>query len=297
VDATDPTLLFDRRWKVTIDTIEFENLDCEFKVEKTLKPAPNNCDLTVYNLTKDHQAQLEALSALGVSTAKTTKSGGFKGTVGVSGIPCKIEAGYAAGTSLIWLGDLRTAETTREGPDWVTRVSSGDGEKGATSARLHISYGPKTSIDIALRAMAKAMGVGEGNLSKVVNTLRIAGAAVFPTGITISGPVWRQMQNFAQSADLQLSIQDGALQFQDIGKALAGSALELKSGTGLLDSPTVDNEGILTAKTRMIPGVRCGGLVVMNSLKVKGNFRIEKLTCDGSTFGDDWGWTIQGKRY
>lgn len=283
MDFTDPTLLSDRRWKVAIDTIEFEDLDCSFKTEKTLKPAPNNCDLTVYNLTADHRSQLEQLSA-------TSKKA-------VAGIPCKIEAGYKAGTSLLWLGDLRTAQTTREGPDWVTRISSGDGEKGAAHARMHISYGPKTSIDVALRAMAKAMGVGEGNLSKVVQKLRIAGAAVFPTGITISGPVYRQMQNFAQSADLQLSIQDGALQFQDIGKALAGEAIKLKAGTGLLDSPTVDNEGILTAKTHMIPGIRIGGLIVMDALTIKGNYKIEKLTAEGDTSGDDWGFTIQGKRY
>jgi hypothetical protein len=292
----DPTLLFDRRWTVTVGTIQFSDLDCAFKTDKTLKPAPNNCDLTIYNLTEDHRQQLAQLSSKGASTATTTKSGGIKGSVGVSGIPCKIEAGYAQGTSLIWLGDLRTAQSNLEGPDWVTRVSSGDGEKGAAHARLHISYGPKTSIDIALRAMAKAMGVGEGNLSKVVGQLRIAGQALFPTGITISGPVYRQMQNFAQSADLQLSIQDGALQFQDIGKALAGTALELKTSTGLI-SATVDNEGILTAKCHMIPGVRVGGLVVMNGLSVKGNYKLDKVSCDADTSGDEWGFTLQGKRY
>lgn len=283
MDFSDPTLLFDRRWKVTIDTIQFSDLDCSFKVEKTLKPAPNNCELTVYNLTAEHRAQLAQLSA-------TSKNA-------TAGIACKIEAGYAGATSLIWLGDLRTAQTSREGSDWVTKVSSGDGEKGAAHARIQISYGPKTAIDVALRAMAKAMGVGEGNLAKVVSKLKIAGAAVFPTGITISGPVYRQLQNFAQSADLTLSIQDGALQFQDIGKALAGSAIKLNSGTGLLDGPTVDNEGVLTAKTRMIAGMRVGCVVVLDALEVKGNYLVEKLTCDGQTDGDDWGWTVAGKRY
>jgi hypothetical protein len=277
------TLLYDRRVTITVDDIQFTDLDCSFKIEKTLKPAPNNCDITIYNLTEDHRAQLEQVTP--------------KGKQPTRGIPCEIVAGYAGGVSQIWLGDLRTAHSTYEDVDWVTRLSSGDGEKGAAHARLQISYGPKTQIDVALRAMARAMGVGEGNLGKVVQRLKVAGAAVFPTGVTISGPVYRQLQTFAQSADMQVSIQDGALQFIDIGQALSGEALLLTSGTGLREA-SVDNEGVLTAKIDMIPGVRMGGLVVVDSLTVKGQYQIQKGTCEGETDNaDSWGWTIEGKRY
>jgi hypothetical protein len=283
VDFSDPQLLFDKRWDVTVDTIQFTNLDGSFKIEKTLKAAPNNCELTIFNLTPAHRAQLEQLSA--------------KSKTATGRIACKIDAGYAAGMTQVWLGDLRTAQTTREGPDWVTRISSGDGEK-AGNARLHVSYGPKTSISDAFRAIARAMGVAEGNLSKIASKLKIAGSAVFPTGITLSGPCYRQLQILAQSADLQLSVQDGALQFQDIGKALAGSALELKSGTGMIDpAPTVDNEGVITVTTQMIPGIRMGGVIVVDGLTVKGQFKVEKGTCSGDTNGDEWGWTLQGHRY
>jgi len=277
------TLLYDRRVTITVDTIQIVDLDCEFKVDKTLKPAPNNCDVTIYNLTEDHRAQLEQVTP--------------KGKEPTHGIPCEIVAGYADGTSQIWLGDLRTAHSAYEDHEWVTKLSAGDGEKGAAHARLHISYGAKTQIDVALRAMARAMGVGEGNLSKVVARLKMAGAAVFPTGVTISGPVYRQMQTWAQSADLQLSIQDSALQFIDIGKALQGEALVLTHDTGLREA-SVDNEGVLTAKIDMIPGVRMGGVVIVDSKTVKGQYQIQNGTCEGIT--DDpnaWGWTIQGKRY
>jgi hypothetical protein len=283
VDLTDPQLLFDRRWDVTVDTIQFTDLEGSFKVEKTLKPAPNNCKLTIYNLTPAHRAQLGQLSA--------------KSKTATGRIACKIDAGYAAGMTQIWLGDLRTAQTTREGSDWVTRVSSGDGEKSG-NARLHVSYGPKTSISDAFRAIARAMGVSEGNLSKVASKLKIAGSAVFPTGVTISGPCYRQLQIWAQSADLQLSIQDNALQFQDIGAALAGTALKLNSDTGMIDpAPTVDNEGVVTVNTLMIPGVRMGRPSVVDGLTVKAQFKIEKGTCEGDTNGDPWGWSLQGHRY
>lgn len=282
MDFTDPQLLFDKRWDVTVDTIQFQNLDGSFKVDKTLKPAPNNCELTIFNLSPPHRAQLEQLSAKSKSAAGR--------------IACKIDAGYAAGMTQIWLGDLRTAQTTREGPDWVTRISSGDGEKSG-NARLHTSYGPKTSIADVFRAIARAMGVAEGNLSKVASKLKIAGSAVFPTGVTISGPCYRQLQIWAQSADLQLSIQDNTLQFQDIGQALAGSALKLNSGTGMLESPTIDNEGVITVKTLMIPGIRMGGIIVVDGLTVKSQHKVEKGTAEGDTNGDEWGWTLSGHRF
>lgn len=278
-----PDDLFDRRVTVTVDTIQFSDLDCTFTVEKTLKPAPNNCELSIWNLSRDHRAQLEQLRP--------------KDKKATTGIPCKIEAGYRSGTSLIWLGDLRSVENQRQGPDWITKLSSGDGERGSQKGRLHISYGPGTDIGTALRAMARAMGVSEGNLSQVVSKLKIAGSAIFPSGITISGPVYRQLQTFAQSADLELTIQDSALQFVDRGATLAGTALKLSAATGMLDSPSVDNKGILTVKTLMIPNVRVGGLIVMDALSVKGNFKIQKATWTGDTAGGDWMIEIQGKAF
>lgn len=278
------TVLFDRRVTVTVDTIQFTDLDVAFKVEKTLKPQPNTCELSIWNLTQEHQAQLEQLRPRA------------KGAV-TTGVPCKIEAGYKDSTSLIWLGDLRTVDTVRDGPDWVTHLTSGDGEKAWKNAKLHVSYGPKTSLETVLRAMARALGVGEGNLSKFVSKLKQAGSAIYPQGTVISGPVSRELQAFAASSDLEVSIQDGALQFVDRGKALAGSAILLNGNTGLLDSPTVDNEGVLTAKMAMIPGVRCGGLVTMDAERIKGTYRIEQATWSGDLSSLEWEIEINAKRY
>jgi len=277
-------VLFGRKCKVTVDTIEIDALDVAFKVEKTAKPLPNTCELAIWNLTPDHQSQLEQL-------APRTREAATKG------IPCKIEAGYESGTSLIWLGDLRTVDTVRDGPDWVTTLSSGDGEKAWKNAKLHVSYGPKTALETALRAMVRALGVGEGNLSKVVSKLKQAGSAIFPHGTVISGSVARELQAFAESADLEVSIQDGALQFIDRGKALGGSALLLNSDTGLLDSPTVDNEGVLTAKMQMIPGIRCGSLVTIDAARIQGTYRIEKAVWNGDTASVEWDIEINAKRY
>jgi hypothetical protein len=278
------TLLFDRRATVTVDTIRFTALDFSFTIEKSLKPEPNTCELTILNLSEDHCAELELLAP------KTGKRA-------TQGIPCKIEAGYKDSVSQLWLGDLRTVETVIDGPDRVTRLSSGDGEKAWQNARLHVSYGPKTPIETAIRAIVRALGVGEGNIGKVVSKLKIAGSALFPTGAVVSGSAARELVDIARSADLEVSIQDGALQFLDRGKALAGQAIRLAPGTGMIGSPTVDNEGILTVESLIIPGLKPGALIVVEGKRVKGNFRAAKCTWSGDTAGEDWKITTEAERY
>lgn len=268
--------LFDRKCALTVNRSRYTDLDFAFTIKKTLKPEPNTCEVTVFNLNRERQAELEAIAPKGTKQATV-------------GIPCEIEAGYEAGTSLLWRGDLRTVETTDdEAGNTLTYLTSGDGEKSWKHARLHVSYGPQTSIDTSLRAIARSLGVDEGNLSKVVSRLKVAGSAIWPTGKVFTGAVSRQLMSIARSADLEVSIQDGALQFLDRGKALAGQALKLASNTGLIGSPSVDNEGIVSFRTLLIPDLRCGGAVVLDAKRVKGNYRIIEIEASGDTSSTDW---------
>jgi hypothetical protein len=214
------------------------------------------------------------------------------------GIPCKIVAGYKDHTSLIWLGDLRSINSERDGPDWVTKLESGDGEKAHKNARINVSYGAKTPIDTALRAMVRALGVGEGNLAKVAAQLKLGGAGkLFSHGVVVSGNVAVKITDFARSADLEWSIQDGTIQFLNRGKALSTKAIVVSADTGMIGSPTVDNDGVLSVKLLMIPDIRPGTLLVVKAERIKGNYRIEKATWSGDTFGSDWYVECEAKRY
>lgn len=289
--------LFGRSCAITINTTRFVSLDIQCEIEKTAKSEPNTCSLRVWNLSKDHRAAIEELSppTRAGSALASKKEKEHRAT---KGIPVKIEAGYGDELSLLWLGDLRTARSERNGPDWITVLDSGDGEKAWQNARVNVSFGPKTPVDTALRAMVRALGVGEGNLSKVVDRLRIAGVGkLYPQGTVISGPVSRELTDFARSADLEWSIQDGAIQFVDRGKALAGRAVKLSSATGMRGSPTVDIDGVLKVHTLLIPDVRPGTLIVMDAVRVKGNYRVEKITYRLDRAGDDWGLEIEAQRY
>lgn len=275
--------LFNRVVDVTIDTLKLSGFRVSAHIEKTLKPEPNTCDLKIWNLNEAHRSQLEEL--------KPAKSA-------TRGIACRIEAGYASGTSLLWLGDLRTANSIKDGADWITEASSGDGEKAYQNSRISVALGPKTTVDTALRAMVRALGVGEGNVSKVASQLRVSGfGKLLSQGVVISGSTARQLTDWARSADLEWSIQDGAIQFVDRGKTISSTAIRISEETGMVGSPTVDSEGICTVKTLLIPDMRPGALIVLDAGRVKGNYRAEKVTYDIDNFDQPYYCEIEAKRW
>jgi hypothetical protein len=285
------TVLFGRECRITVGAsigairagLRVEKHRCAFRVEKTSKPEPNKCALQIWNLSREQRDQIAELRP---------KQGDARG------VPVLIEAGYKeTGLGQIYLGDLATIYSKREGADWVTTIESGDGQAAKLSS-ITQSYGPQTSIDVVLRAIVKALGVGEGNVSVIATKLKLTGAAtLFPKRAVMSGSAFEHMTHFARSAGLEWSIQDGAVQLIDQGKVLAGFATLLGPTTGLIDTPTVDPKGVLTCKMLIQPGVKVGSLLVLDSDSVRGNYKIERATWEGDTHGIAWYITVEGKRY
>lgn len=284
-------VLFNRVCRVTVGTaigairagLRVEKHRVTFRVEKTHKPEPNKCELEIFNLSRDQRAQIEELKP---------KAGSARG------VPVLIEAGYKdTGLSQIFLGDLRTAYSERKGADWITTVESGDGD-AAKKQPLSVAYGPQTSPDVALRAIVRALGVAEGNVPVIAAKLRIGAAAtLFPKRAVLCGSAFEHMTHFAHSAGLEWSIQDGAIQLINQGKVLDGFAIRLNASSGLIESPTVDHKGLLSCRMLIQPNVKPGSLLVIDSLAVRGNYKIERASWEGDTYGIPWYITVEAKRY
>lgn len=279
--------LFARKAIITIDTLQIQGatggdaqgaggLDVKFAVKRNLKAQPNTCDLTIYNLNPDHRSQIEQ--------KKTAK--------------VQVEAGYQDGTSVLFVGDLRTALSVWEGPDCITSLSSGDGEKAIQTARVKVSVKKNTNTGDILKALAAALGVGQGNLNSAVAKLQAAGVgSIFSMGTVLSGSASREMTNVCRSSGLTWSIQNGALQLLPLKTALDGVAINLTPQTGLIGSPTVDNKGVLSCKMLLMPDVFPGRKLVIKSDRLQGQYRIEEVNSSGNTSSTDWYHDIKGKRY
>jgi hypothetical protein len=270
------TPLFLRYFRVVVDTIEIKSLDVRFKIEKNLKAQPNKAEISIFNLNEAHRSQLEQLPTVAVS----------------------VEAGYVGGSSMIFLGDLRRASSQDSGPDIITTISSGDGEKAIQTARVNVSIRKGTPSDVVIKTVAKALGVGEGNLNKAVSTIKGAGlGTLFQDGTVISGSAAREMTSLCKSVGFTWSVQGGKLQLLPLQKTLEGEALSIKPDTGLIGSPSVDNKGVMKCRTLLIPDVFPGRKLVLESARLKGQYRIEATTHTGDTSGQDWYIDIEGKRY
>jgi hypothetical protein len=277
--------LFRRRCRVVVDTIEVVPLESDpskaltvtFKVDKSLAATPNKAELKIYNLNPSNRMQL---------AAKVD-------------VPVSIEAGYAEGTSVIFLGKLRSAKSVPDDAgNWITALASADGASEMKAGRVSVSVKKGAPTDVALKAIVKALGVSDGNLNDALTKIRSASLAqMFAGGTVMHGRAAREMTQLCRSVGLRWSVQDGKLQFLELRKALAGEAIFLDGDHGLIDSPTVDQKGILKARMLMAPDVFPGRLVVVQSKAVQGQWRIEKTSHTGSTRDADWFIDLEGKRY
>ncbi len=263
-----------RQIDLQIDTIKVSgDLRVAFKAKKTLKPDPNVCEVKVWNLGPDQRAGLDKQKTPVVS----------------------LTAGYAQELTHIFLGQALHVEHERQGADLITTVSTTDGGEKAQHARVNVSFGPRTKIDTVLRTLARELGLKEGNLAKVSAQLATSlKANIYLEGGLLSGNAHHEMTQLVRSAGLEWSIQDGALQLLDLGKAVAPFAILLDE-TVLLGTPSISNKGIVKGTTFLQRDFLPGRQVQIDHPFVKGAFRLESCDYVGDTYEEDWFVNFEGK--
>ena len=122
---------------------------------------------------------------------------------------------------------------------------------------------------------------------------------MYTQGAAVAGKTVNVLNKLTRSAGLEWSIQDGTLQILGAGKSLAGTAILLKEGTGLVGSPSIDhtgkNAGQVLVKTLMIPDLFPGRKLRIEALDLKGDYRVEKAKYSGATRGNEWYISIEAR--
>ena len=194
---------FQRAYKLNVGGIEIDASDgvglnalrVVFSIERDVKRHPNNCEIRVYNLTRTHREQLAKQPAVRV----------------------RLEAGYVGELGVIFDGDLRSARTQRQPPDFVTCISGGDGEMKIRTARINKTFGAGTPVATVIAELGKALGLGAGNLSAFAGAKLANGSRTLTRPLTLSGSVFDELESVARSCGLRWSVQDSALQIREAG--------------------------------------------------------------------------------
>lgn len=262
--------LFDRRYKLQVLDRGITDLQVRFTVKRGLSSkVANSCEIDIANLAPDTRNTLQAMHDVYVS----------------------LDAGYAAGMSTIFRGDLAEAWSVHDGTEWITTITSNDGGTARKTKRVQNSYPAGSNLPVMFESIATALGLGLGNLRAVAAaaTFMSTGMRTAPAGYTASGDAMGQLERLSRACGLTFSVQDGQLQFLAFNEATAEAPIRLDPGTGLLDSPEMGKDKTVKAKTLMIPGLYPGRRVEIGSLHVSGLYRVETTTHRGDFDGTEWG--------
>lgn len=251
-------------------------------VSKTaIKPRANTCDLKLWGLGTSTRAMISqaAASASGV------------------GVPVIISAGYKDHRSNVFGGQLRAANTVREGPEIILTLTTGDGDK-ALQQRMNVSLGAGTTARAAMQKIVAALGIGAGNLNKALTLIdqsAIAGQ-LFAQGANLKGSAADIMTDVCRALGLQWSIQDGALMLTQTNQPLAGQIVLVDQDHGMQGSPSLDTRGLLNLKMGMIPGIVPGVQIQVSALEVQGVFNILSVETVGDNYGGEWLHHVEAQR-
>lgn len=285
-----------RDWLVRVNGIEFKDLDCDFEVKKSLRPEPNSCSLTVFGLTREHRAAVEALNIYdpkkvkGANTNAKLKDVKTKRNVGVSRAPktgnirVEIEAGYVGARSLIFRGDLRRGISKHDGPEISLEIEGEDGGRSVLASRINQSFPPGTRKVDVVKECAAALGLGLGNIRDVLPYL----ATTYSHGTSVNGPAADALRNILRTARITYSVQNGVLQFVQAGQGLRGRAVLASQATGLVGRPERDAGGGLMVTLLMLPDVSPGSYLQLDAEDYQGSYLIRSVETKGSSYGQDW---------
>jgi hypothetical protein len=278
IGKNDPT------GKTTQPYLRVTDLHVSFEVLKTSDRTPNTATIRIFNLSPENDAKIR---------------GEYD--------DAQLLAGYGVADQELFRGNIHHAYRYKDGADWITELSCGDGDKdyqqtviAQTLAAGHVSM---DWVKVIGDAFAKNGGTKLG-------TILLKGSPR-TRGRTFVGNASKLLNEIAALSDAHWSIQDGLLHIIGVDTTLPWEAVRLASDTGLLGAPEVTDKGI-AFKCLLNPALKIYGKVWLdnNNLRLKsdrehvtakgkvkgklarldpdGVYKVFKLNFKGDTRGTDW---------
>ena len=267
---------FRRAFRVQIGLFTFDSsptrpLKFRFQIERDIKKPPNNASVQIYNLAEQTRSFLGAEKF----------------------VVCKIDVGYEDDLTQVFFGDLRRATSSKVGPDWVTQLDSGDGEKQLAQAQVNRTFRKGTDLRVVLSALGKSMGLGEGNLRQT-SPAYPDGRTTLAANWTASGRAGDELEFFCRSVGIRWSVQDAQLMFLSQEKPAFATGPLISPTTGMINSPTLDSDGNVEVSSLMLPDLMPGRAFEVESRQVNGKFVATHTIHAGDSTGGDWFVKVKG---
>lgn len=257
-------------------------LHVKFSFEKADVESPNTGKVTVWNLNKEHLAELEKKDCLVI-----------------------VLAGYADNITEAFKGTVTHASTTKEGADRMTEIELSSNMVELRDTVFSLSYAAGTKTEVIYQEIAAQMGLP---LSCSANAM--GNPTILSSGFSFVGGAKDLLNRLTRMDGINWTIQDGVLQLLKSNEPVSMNCYELNAGSGLIGMPkrvniasgsgsskggseTADNSGEtaqlgweVTYLMNLAIGVN--SYIHISSEAVNGYFRVQKVSIDGDNYEGDW---------
>jgi hypothetical protein len=264
---------------VQIGTQAFKGLHLKFHVKKSLHPDPNAADIQVFGLSPASRALIGSLDTVTVPSTPAQ-------TIVLMG-------GYEDAVQLLFLGNAKTIDHAKQGPDWVTHIVCGDGELDYKSAFSSFSMGAGTTLAQVITRLGSDMWLDTKTAMTQLAQL-VPGGMKFLQGYSAHGRTVRELTRVTAKAEIEWSIQEGSLVLLAKGTGLKERAKIISAETGMVGSPDhgkPQREGdisYLKVKCLLDGSIKPGRCIHLVSQATTGDYRCERVEHQGELDGPAW---------
>jgi len=264
-----------------------KDLRIQFEILKTMDESPNTAVIKIFNLHPNNEAKIK---------------NEFDDVL--------LFVGYGETRQMIFRGNIVRVYRYRMQNDYITEIEGGDGDRDYRQAVMNETVAAGTTPEqLVERAVASFGGLGE----------TIKGYVKLPAkthlrGKVVSGNTRDVLRNIAKESRANWSIQDGQLTMVQVDQVLPNLAIVIRSDTGMLGAPEINDKGI-AVKTLLNPHISINGTIRLdnNGIRAKrqkaqalasaaakpvpadpvrldpdGVYKVLQVTHKGDTRGADW---------
>lgn len=244
-----------------------------FNIEKSDAEAANTAKVQIWNLSDQHLKLLESKDCI-----------------------IELKAGYEDHVPLVLVGNVVSAVTMSDNADRMTELEVVDGRVALRDTDVSISMNGAVNCRDLYAHMASQMGISV--LFAPDLTFK-----VLPNGFSFVGSARSGLQKLAGCCGHSWSIQNQILQVTWPGRPVSVQGYLLNNDSGLIDVPKRITLAASSGNKDPVNGweiqyflngaIGVNDIVMVESSKASGYFRVQKITMDGDNLEGDWICTAQ----
>lgn len=204
--------------------IQKHEIKIQFDVSKGIESSQNTAEISIWNLTEGHR------NAVGKELDDITLEAGYMPPDGSSNV------------GIIFKGQMRDVEHRREGPDIITTLSCGDGDRAFRRATISKTFPKGTAVEDVVEELYKQMekeGVSRGEW-KFPDDIQ---EKKFKRPYSMCGSCVRELDTLGRGKGFYWSSQNGVMEIVPANGYVGGIVL-ISPETGMIDTPTLTDNGV-----------------------------------------------------